>query len=218
MAVDGVMGEHRVRSVEAVVDGTIVPDGRRARRERNRAAVVAAVLELLEQHGALPSTEAIAEHAGVSVSSVFRYFDDLSDLQQQVIDRHFDRNAALFELPRIGSGRLEERVGRLVEARVGLYRSIAPIARFARARGLDHPLIAQRLAATRSMFADQVRVHFGPELRALPPARADDLVALVDSLTSFESWDLLRSVHGRSDRQIRRGWTTGLASMLVPRG
>ena len=62
----------------AVPTPTTAPptDGRARRRERNREAVVAALLELYREGRLQPSADEVAERAGVSVRSVFRYLDD----------------------------------------------------------------------------------------------------------------------------------------------
>lgn len=191
-------------------------DGRRARRDRNRAAVIDALFSLLDEGERSPAADAIASRAGVSVSSLFRYFEGLDDLQEQTVEVHFARFGTLFEVPAIGSGSTEERIERFVEARLALYRTIAPIARLARSRALDHVRIAAKLAETRTRFAGQVRAQFAPELDALTPARRQDVADLIDALTSFESWDLLQSTHGRTEREVRRSWTAGIASVVRP--
>ena len=61
-------------------------DGRRARAERNRDAVVEAILELLREGVDQPSANEIAERSGVSVRSVFRHFEDLETLYAAAID------------------------------------------------------------------------------------------------------------------------------------
>lgn len=189
-------------------------DGRRARRDRNRTAVIDALFGLLADGEVTPTAEAIAERAGVSVSSLFRYFDGLDDMHRQTIERHVERSGPLFEVPHLGEGPRTERIERLVVARVELHRSVSPVARLARARALDHVPIADHLDRTRAMFRRQVRAHFAPELDPLPRTRAEDIVDLVDTLTSFEAWHLLRSGPGRSDARIRRTWAAGIAALL----
>lgn len=191
-------------------------DGRHARRDRNRAAVIDAMFALLED-GSSPTTEAIAERAGVSVSSVFRYFESLDDLQRETIDAHFARFGPLFDLPAIGEGDRDLRIRRFVDARLELHRSVAPVARLARARSYDHPLIADRVGEIRRSFVDQLRIHFAVELGARSNADAEDVVHGIDSLTSFESWDLSHSTHGRTPRQIRRAWMQAVTTMLEER-
>ncbi|MEM7324954.1 MAG: TetR family transcriptional regulator, partial [Actinomycetota bacterium] len=53
-------------------------DGRTARRERGRLAVIDAAFRLLES-GEPATTERLAAEAGTSTSSLYRYFDDLAD-------------------------------------------------------------------------------------------------------------------------------------------
>lgn len=190
-------------------------DGRRARRERNRVAVLDAVVDLLRERQAPPAVEAVAARAGVSVSSVFRYFDDLDDLHEQAIARYFERFAALFEVPAAAGAGRDGRIAALVEARLDLYEAIAPIARMARSRAADQPRFATGLEQIRRTFADQVGRHFAPDLTGVGRADAADRVALIDALTAFEAWDLLRGAHGRSRRLIARAWTAGIAALLT---
>lgn len=197
-------------------DATTTEDGRRARRTRNRAAVVDALFDLLTDGIAPPSTDQIATKAGVSVSSVFRYFDGLDDLQRQTVDTYFTRFAPLLEVPQLGEGPLPDRIARFVEARLVLYANVAPIARLARARAYDHARITASLAGARNAFTAQIRAHFAAELNQRSKARAEDAVFLLDALTAFESWDLLCATHGRSETQLRRAWVTGITALLAP--
>jgi AcrR family transcriptional regulator len=187
-------------------------DGRRARRERNRAAVIDAMLALLQEGRFPPSVEELAGRAEVSVSSVFRYFDNLDDLHHETIVGYFERYAPLFEVPARPDGSLADRVQALVEARLELYETIAPIARVARLRAADQAEIGATLLDTRRRFLGQVRDHFAPDLAGR--ADADDVVVLCDALTSFEAWDLLQGTHERSRPQIARAWTTGLTALV----
>jgi len=194
--------------------GDTIADGRRARRERNRLAVIDALFELLQEGSPPPSVEEVAARAGVSVSSVFRYFDSLDDLQEQTIARYFERFAALFEVPAVEGDR-DARIAALVDARLDLYECIAPIARMARVRAAEEPRFSRTLLETRRRMAGQVREHLASDVAHLSRAVADDRIALVDCLTTFESWDLLTSTHGRSRRLVRRAWLTGIAAFLA---
>lgn len=188
-------------------------DGRRARRQRGRAAVTDAMIALYGEGHLPPTIEQIAERAGVSVASVYRYFNSIDDLIEHALGRFFATYAHLFEVPEIGEGRFPQRVRRFVDARLTLFSTIAGPARMARVRALEFPRVAEGLAETRRTLADQVRTHFAPELADLSTARRDDRVALIDSMTSFEAWDLLGHTHQRSTTQIRRAWTEGITAL-----
>jgi len=188
-------------------------DGRRARRERNRAAVIDAVFELLREGRFPPAVEEVAERAEVSVSSVFRYFDGLDDLHAQTIERYFERYAPLFEVPARPDGSRADRIEALVDARLELYETIAPIARMARVRAATEATVAETLADTRRRVAAQVREHLAADLGDRDDAR--DRADAVDALTGFEAWDLLRTTHGRSCAAIRRTWVAAIGRLLA---
>jgi AcrR family transcriptional regulator len=186
-----------------------IEDGRRARRARNRDAVVDALVDLLAEEAGVPGAAEIAARAGVSVSSLFRYFDGLEDLKNQTVERYFSRYASLFEIPHLGEGTRGERIDTFIDARLRLYEAIAPIARLARARAYDQPAMAVPLARARTTLLDQIEVQFATEVAAHPM-----LVALIDALTSFESWDLQHTAHGCTAAEVRSGWRYGLDRLL----
>lgn len=193
-----------------------VVDGRRARRDRGRLAVIDAMVELVEAGHRPPAVAAVAERAGVSVASIFRYFDNLDDLQRETIERFLDRYAPLLEIEDIGTGPLDARIGRYVGARLALYEKIAPMARLVRARALDQPLLAATLGGMRLRLADQARQHFLPELRGRRPAARADLVGSIVTLTSFESWDQLRHELDATGPTVRRAWRSGVRALCAP--
>ncbi len=72
-------------------------DGRRERGNRNKAAVVAALLDLYAQGEIQPPAARIAEIAKVSERSVFRYFDDMEDLSAFAVELQWSRVKDLYE-------------------------------------------------------------------------------------------------------------------------
>lgn len=180
-------------------------DGRRARTERGRTAAIDAMIDLIQQ-GAAPLTgEKVAEQAGVSVSSLFRYFETLQDLQAATIDRFIDRYAEFFEVPGLGVGRLSERIETYVQARLNLYSSITQMARLARYRAYEHEHLRDLLARMRSRQLAQAIEHFDLD---------GSLAEMVVTLTSFESWDQLHTDHGRSRTEIAQQWTAALEALV----
>ena len=189
-------------------------DGRRARRDRGRLAVIEAVVDLLEEGETPPVASSVAKRAGVSSATLFRYFETIDELQHEATNLFFARNAPLFEIPRIGIGPLRTRSDRYASARVTLYATIGPVARLGRARAFDRPHFAESLHAVRQGMADQIALQFAPELGALTPAARDDAVALVATITSFESWDQMRQDFGRTQTQIRRAWRRSIETVF----
>lgn len=200
----------------APVSTSIHTDGRRLRRQAGRNAVIAALIELLLEGHDSTTPELLAERAGVSVASVFRYFDGLDDLRAQAVVHYFDRYDDLFRVPHLGEGAPATRIHRLVSARVTQHSTTEPVARVVRREARSPGVLADALTELRKRQATQLRVQFAPELAAVSRAAGDDLVAVVAALTSFEAWEQMRHAAGRSDSQIRRAWNTALERLLTP--
>jgi AcrR family transcriptional regulator len=189
-------------------------DGRHARRERGRTAVSEAMIDLVFEGNIPPSAEQIAERAGVSIASLFRYFETLDDLRRETTEIYFERHGHLFDIAGIGEGTLDERIENFVRSRATLYEATEPMGRLLRVRANEMPAASDLLHRARATRADQIRHHFDHELRSLSRARRDDLVAVIVTLTSFESWEQMCHAHGRSRQQVRRAWVTALAQIL----
>lgn len=179
-------------------------DGRTARRDRNRDAVLDAVLALFEEDSLTPSPADVAERSGVSLRSVYRYYDDMDELVRAAIARHLARMEPLFVLPDPGVGPLDERIDRLVEARLRLYEAAGPMARASVARAATNELIRERLEDRRRVLRSQVEEMFAPELAAVSAREAHDAVAAIDVLLELESADHLRRHRGLSEEETTR--------------
>lgn len=196
-------------------EATTTVDGRRARRERGRLAVLDAMVDLLREGRTPPTTQEIAERAGVSAASIFRYFDGLDELRSHTIAHFLGRYQHLFDVPP-ATGGLDERIGSYVDSRLRLYEAIAPVARMVRARQYDEPQLGEQLHAVRRQQAAQARAHFAAELDPLGASARDDLAGLVVTTTAFEAWDHLTGDLDRTTKQVRRSWVTALRALLTP--
>jgi AcrR family transcriptional regulator len=177
--------------------------------------VVDAALALVDEGVIDPSIQELTERSGLSARSIFRYFEGLDDLRRAVIRAHFERYRPMLETVNAGDGSLDTRVKRFVESRIKFNESIAVVAQTAQLRAHFAPVIAEDIHEYRSVADASVRRYFAPELKTRPKGEAEDLIALIDVLVSFDAWDLLSHEHGRSRSQIRRSWTLALESLLA---
>lgn len=189
-------------------------DGRTLRRTRNRTAVITALLDMIREGDLHPAAADIADRAGVSHRSIFRYFDDLDDLVHTAIDQALLDANPLSAIPAIGIGPLDARVPAFVSARIALFESVDGAMQLARTRAHSIPSIDEELAAIALVFKDQIAVHFAAELAYYGEAERDRVVDAVLVLTSYDSFTIhLRLLHHDVDR-IRAGWTTALGALL----
>lgn len=190
-------------------------DGRTLRRTRNRTAVIAALLDIIREGNLRPSASEIADRAGVSHRSIFRYFDDLDDLRRTAIDHAFEQARPMADIPDIGSGSLDERTASLVDARLALFESVDGTMQLARMRAPSMPSIDEDIAEIAVLFKAQIAEHFA---RELAPAGENDRDLLVDGilvLTSYDSFTIHRRLlHNDVDR-VRAAWLCALGAMLT---
>ena len=180
------------RDMDQTTDTERPVDGRTARRDRNRLAVLDAVLERFAEGNLDPGVHEVADRSGVSLRSVYRYFEDLDELVTAAIDRHLQRSRPLFEIDGLGEGPLHERVARFVERRTRLFDSVRVIYRASRVRAANDPDVHRDLVATQQWLSDQTQQMFAPELRSMDEPTATDTERLIDLITQFDALEHLR--------------------------
>jgi len=178
-------------------------DGRVARRERNSDAVVDAIMVLIQAGETQPSMADVARLAGVSERSIFRHFETRDALLRAVIERQMEIVTGLLrEIPTTGP--LGERIDAFLHERSRLYEEITPMRRAAIQAADSSELVADQLAGTRAWLQDELETVFARELSRRSAADRRDIVAAVDMATSWEAWNLLRTVEGCSVPRARR--------------
>jgi TetR/AcrR family transcriptional regulator of autoinduction and epiphytic fitness len=168
-----------------------VVDGRHARSERSRQAMVDALLDLLRSGTLRPSSAQIAERAGVTQRTLFNQFGDMDSLISAVAARQSERVLSL--LPNAGDGCLDERADRYCEGlevlleetmnvRWAVITSATPLAPASAAVGTARQFVRRRIADA-----------FAPELDALPDDVADEVLEALEMETDPVVWRLRRT-------------------------
>ncbi len=180
---------------------------------RRRVRALDAFIDLVLEGNLPPTAEQVAERAGISMATFFRYFETLNTLRHDAAARMLER-FPLLHVPDPGQGPLRRRIERFVALRVELWEKVHLLARLQRSTVLQDPDAARMVDFVRGVMADQVREHFATELRERSAAQRDDAVALIAMLTSVESWEQFRNTYGRSPLQTRRAWTQAIDALL----
>jgi AcrR family transcriptional regulator len=170
-------------------------DGRVARRERNRAAILGALGEILGGGNLEPTAEQVATRAGVQTRTLFRHFPDMASLHAELAGRIRAEVVPLFAaVPSTGDA--AERVRRLVAARAVAFERILPFKRAGNA-------MRWRLRFLQDHHESMVRDLRRHLLLVLPELRAHEGAAFAafELATSLEAWDRLRAEqHLRPER------------------
>ena len=176
-------------------------DGRNVRRDRNIDRVIASALELFGEQTGVPSFDEIAQRAGISPRSVYRYFDDPGVLYVTVakykLEEVRERANQMSKL----NGSLRERALQFAKWRWPMNKELRSIGD-SLSPYLDRNEDARSLRHEGSRFlSSQIEGLFGEELDMLGDARAAVLASL-RVLWSVESWSLLIFDMGGDREQI----------------
>lgn len=191
-------------------------DGRMKRRIDNRRRVVQAYLDLLADGDEHPGVDDVASRAGVSARSIFRYFDDLPRLARAALAEGIGRAIPLALVSNIGTGPLDDRIERLVDARLLAFESSRRFGRTAQGLTAGDPAMADAVERVRLLLRVQVERHFEPELSKLAPEQAARVVDAVALLTGFNAFETALNVHDFDADRIRAVWVYGLTRLLSP--
>jgi TetR/AcrR family transcriptional regulator of autoinduction and epiphytic fitness len=165
-------------------------DGRIARGERTKEAILDAHTSLLREGVLKPTGKSIAERAGISVRTLWLNFSDLEALLSASVDYWLAGDAALRRAVDPGLP-LERRIADFVAQRVDQLEHIAPAARSA---ALGEPF-SPALQASRHEHVLRVQRDieeaFGADLAAAGD-RADSLRHALFIASSWPSWSTLR--------------------------
>ena len=191
-------------------------DGRVARSRRTRAAIVEALVSLLEEGNPQPTIEEIAARASVAPRTVFQHYADREALFGAVSEY---REAHLQAL--MGSidpaSPLVQRIDEIVRQRARVFEWIAAVRRGAL---LMEPFSASVHAALEGFRAakraEMARV-FAAEVAARPEDERDALLAALGVAGSWSAWDALRVQQQLSVEDASAALRVTLRSLLADR-
>ena len=151
---------------------------------------------------------------GLSPRSLFRYFDDVDDLAGAAVARAQSRVLPLLVLAAEPDSERSLRIKALVDQRFRVFDELGHAATVTRLRVPFQPVLAERLQENRAFFRKQVADLFAAELSALPAARARGVLATLDVLTSYESYDLLLHDQGLTANQAKSALVRSIEGAL----
>ena len=184
------------------------PDGRVERSVRTRSKIAAAVLDLVGRGVLDPTAEAVALHAGVGYRTVFRHFEDMEALFDEL-------NAKIGELVIAGlpdlppDGPLADRIAGFVTRRTQVFEAITNYYLSGNIR--QHS--SESLRRSRTNFARLLRQQqatYLPESAVTP-----ETAVLVELVATIDAWVRLRQLQGCDVETARRIVLRGVTALLA---
>jgi AcrR family transcriptional regulator len=165
-------------------------DGRTARAERTRNAIVEAHLALIGEGDLKPTGERIAERAGVSLRALWANFKDMEALFAASGRRLTQRQDEEFK-PIAVDLPLPQRIDQFCRQRARILELIAPSARAAQLKEPFSAQLRRNRAANIGRVQDEVNALFDAELTAAGSGREQLFHALIVAST-WSAWSMMR--------------------------
>lgn len=189
-------------------------DGRVARRQRNRDAVLDVVLDMFAEDLMFPTIEQASQRSGLSLRSLYRYFADAGELVEAAVRRSREQTAELAHLSRIGEGPFERRLDDFVAMRLRVHAARAPMFRATVHNAATHASVRDELNENRRLMRRQFERQFAPELASLSKRSRTAALEAGDALTQLDTIDLLRRVRNLTAAETESVLRHALATIL----
>lgn len=189
-------------------------DGRTARAERTRAAIVEAHLALLNEGDLRPTGEKIADRAGVSLRALWTNFRDMETLFEASGERVLAQVDAAFK-PISPALPLAKRVDAFCRQRASMHQLIGEVARAAYMREPISPQLRRNRAKHVDRVRDEVEILFAEELSAQTPANREQLRNAIVSAAMWPAWSTMRDGLGLSVDRARAVMTRTVWALLT---
>ncbi|BCL17391.1 TetR/AcrR family transcriptional regulator [Micromonospora sagamiensis] len=188
-------------------------DGRTARAERTRAAIVEAHLALISEGDLRPTGERIAERAGISLRTLWTNFKDMETLFEASGEEVLRQQDAAYR-PIPPTLPLAKRVDAFCRQRARLLQLIAPSARAAQMREpVSEQLHRNRLKHV-DRLRDEVEQLFAAELTQAGAGR-EQLVHALLTASMWPAWSMLRDGLGLGVDQARAVMARTVSALLA---
>jgi AcrR family transcriptional regulator len=173
-------------------------DGRRQRSEASRRRIVQAMLELIGAGDISPSAESVAARAGLGLRTVFRHFENMETLYQEINAAMTEELRPAMDAP-FRSADWRGRLNEMVDRRVRIFERIMPFKIAADVHRHQSPFLARK-------GEEMIREQRAALARITPDDKRTDesLLEALDLLLSFETWRRLRKDQKLSVVRARR--------------
>jgi AcrR family transcriptional regulator len=191
-------------------------DGRSARREQNVLLALNAARALFEESRSLPTIEDVAARSGLSIRSMYRYFKDIGEVTESVVELVADEARTASRLPNPAGVSTADRIDAFARARVTIYESVRGTYLANIARMIHSPETAQSGAAIRAEMLAQFTNQFEQELLLLNESERGYALECGHALTSMEFVDVLMRWRSMTADEAIEAIKYGLTKILTP--
>jgi AcrR family transcriptional regulator len=171
---------------------------------------------LYEETRSLPTIEDVAARSGLSIRSMYRYFKDIGEVTEAVVELVANEARTASRLPNPVGISTADRIDAFARARVTIYELVRGTYLANIARMIHSPEIAQSGAAIRAAMLAQFTNQFEQELLLLNESDRGYALECGHALTSMEFVDILMRWRSLPSEAAIEAIKYGLTKILTP--
>ena len=188
-------------------------DGRTARSERTRNAIVDAHVQLIQDGDLRPTADRIAKVAGVSLRALWSHFADMEALFAASGERILENRDASYE-PIPTDLPLARRIEAYCRQRARMLEQIGPAARAAAIKEPFSPTLQRYRRAHIDRVRDELKALFAAELAAAGEG-GGPLLAALTGVSMFPTWGTWRDAMGLDFDAAHAALTRTVTALLT---
>lgn len=154
------------------------------------------MLDLIQQTGQVPTTDSVADHAGVSRRSVFRHYSDVSELVKAAYELQREDVVELVPSDASSAPTGRDGIETITKHISQFYEIMSPVRRAAVEMSRDYPVLKDLMNADDEKLKATIRGLFSSEIEAAPAAMGRVVLAALASVSSWTNWNALRLEQG----------------------
>jgi len=184
-------------------------DGRRLRSGRSRRQVIEAMFELLAEGDMTPSAVAVAERANVGMRTVFRHFEDMDSIYDEMAQEVGKAAIPMLVAP-YETTTWRERLFECVDKRAELYETVFPMKMCVTLRRFQSDFLSKQ--------HESDIVYLRSALKTILPKEITsnrELFGAIEVALDFSTWRQLRQDQDRSVESAKQSIKLTLAGLAA---
>ena len=184
-------------------------DGRRLRSGRSRRQVIEAMFELLAEGDMTPSAVAVAERANVGMRTVFRHFEDMDSIYDEMAQEVGKAAIPMLVAP-YETTTWRERLFECVDKRAELYETVFPMKMCVTLRRFQSDFLSKQHESDIFYLRSALKTILPKEITS-----NRELFGAIEVALDFSTWRQLRQDQDRSVESAKKSIKLTLAGLAA---
>ncbi|MCR9193904.1 MAG: TetR/AcrR family transcriptional regulator [Hyphomonas sp.] len=184
-------------------------DGRRRRSDRSRRRIIEAMFDLISEGHMSPSAVDVAERAGVGLRTVFRHFEDMDSIYDEMTAELTEAVMPKFMAP-YEAASWREHLMECVDRRADIYETVFPMRVCMMLRRFHSKFLGEQYERETKLARSALKSILPKQVTA-----NRELFGAIEALLDFSTWRQLRQDQNRSVESAKASLRLALNGLIA---